>query len=180
MKLLADIDGLPLIARTIASLTNADIREVVVVISPASDPALHELLRTLPVTVVVNPAPERGMFSSIQVGLAAATSAPVVVLPADMPFVRSDTVRTVVELARQTGKVAIASLGTRRGHPVAIPEALCASVSVADPSRSLKDALVESGVLSIDVPVLDPGVLRDVDVPADLTRGSVATSGGQR
>ena len=68
------------------------------------------------VAAVVNPNPTRGMFSSIQAGLAAAGGDVVLVLPADMPFVATETVTAVIARAAATGSVVVPVHQTRRGR----------------------------------------------------------------
>ena len=177
MKLVANVGGRPLISRTIGSLFAAGIDDVVVVVSPSADPALLELLRNERVTVAVNPEPDRGMFSSIQAGLSAAEGNPVVVLPADMPFVEGRTVRAVTDLCRTTGRAVVATKGGRRGHPIAFARPVRDAVVNADPAGTLKGALHEAGADPMELAVDDAGVLRDVDVPQDLSSGGDGESG---
>ena len=121
-------------------------------------------------TAVVNPDPARGMFSSIQAGLAIAGGDVVLVLPADMPFVAPQTVAAVVARAAATGSVVVPVHETRRGHPIAIPRPLCDALLALAPTTTLKDALSAAGASMVLLDVPDPGVLRDVDVPGDLLR----------
>ena len=113
-KLLADVDGEPLLNRTLRSLLDAGLAQVVVVRSPTAPLDGADLARHPNVTLVTNPDPARGMFSSIQTGLAAAAGSPIVVLPADMPFVRSETVRAVAGECERTGRVVVATFRGRR------------------------------------------------------------------
>ena len=170
MKLLADVDGRQLIERTIAALLDAGVERVVVVSRDAAAFSGVALLGDRRVETIVNADPERGMFSSIQVGLAAAPGRVVLVLPADMPFVSAATVAAVAGRAGATGAVVVPVHAGRRGHPIAIPQALCAALLALPPTTTLKDGLAASTAGTEPLDVDDPGVLRDVDVPADLTR----------
>ena len=87
MKLLADVGGAPLLERTLASLLDAGVARVVVVTRAGEAFEAVPSMADPRVTVSVNPDPARGMFSSIQTGLAVAGGDVVLVLPADMPFV---------------------------------------------------------------------------------------------
>jgi molybdenum cofactor cytidylyltransferase len=170
MKLLADVGGVPLLARTLASLLDAGLARVIVV-ARNEDTFADVRLRDDPrVTIVRNPDPARGMFSSIQAGLAVAHADIVLVLPADMPFVATGTVAAVVVRARATGSVVIPVHQGRRGHPIAIPRARCDELLSHEPTATLKDALAASGTSAVLLEVSDAGVLRDVDVPGDLGR----------
>jgi CTP:molybdopterin cytidylyltransferase MocA len=59
-------------------------------------------------------------------------------------------------------------LGGRRGHPLVLPGRLREGLLSAAPAGTLKDALGALEVASLEVPVEDPGVLRDVDRREDL------------
>jgi molybdenum cofactor cytidylyltransferase len=168
MKLLADVGGAPMLERTLASLLGAGVARVVVVTREGGTFAPVPAMADPRVAAVVNPDPARGMFSSIQVGLAAAGGDVVIVLPADMPFVAGGTVAAIVARALATGSVVIPVHDGRRGHPIAIPRALCDELLSRAPTTTLKDALAASGATPFPLDVPDAGILRDVDVPGDL------------
>lgn len=167
-KLLADVGGVPMIERTIGSLLEAGVERVVVAIRAGDAFPDAPAFRDPRVTTVVNADPARGMFSSIQAGLALAGGAVVLVLPADMPFVAADTVRTVIARTAATGALVVPTHGGRRGHPIAIPRPLCDRLVALAPATTLKDALAALAAPRDLLAVSDPGILQDVDVPADL------------
>jgi len=171
MKLLADVGGAPLLERTLTSLLDAGVARVVVVTRTGEAFEAVPSMADPRVAAVINPDPARGMFSSIQAGLAVAGGDVVLVLPADMPFVAPQTVAMVIARAAATGSVVVPVHQTRRGHPIAIPRRLCDALLAFDPATTLKDALAASGVSMALLDVADAGVLRDVDVPGDLTSG---------
>ena len=168
MKLLADVGGAPLLDRTLASLLDAGVARVVVVTRAGDAFEAVPSMADPRVAAIVNPDPARGMFSSIQAGLAAAGGDVVLVLPADMPFVAPETVAAVIARAAATGSVVVPVHEARRGHPIAIPRPLCDALLALEPTTTLKDALAASGASTVLLDVPDAGVLRDVDVPADL------------
>jgi molybdenum cofactor cytidylyltransferase len=167
-KLLADVDGVALIDRTLTSLLEAGLARVVVVTRQGAAFDGSRALQDRRVATVVNPDPGRGMFSSIQAGLAVAGGDVVLVQPADMPFVGAETVARVAAHAAVTTAVVIPVHEGRRGHPIAMPRVLCDWAVALDPTTTLRDAIASSGTAIILLDVPDPGVLRDVDVPADL------------
>ena len=168
MKLLADVGGQPLVNRTIASLVDVGVDPVVVVVSSAEPLATVPLIAHANVRTVINRDPSRGMFSSIQCGLSVARAEVIVVLPADMPFVRPVTVSLVARTCLEAGRVVVPVFNDRRGHPVGIPGGLRDGLLMMPPDRSLKDALAALGEELLLVDVEDQGVIRDVDVPSDL------------
>lgn len=169
-KLLARIDGEALLDRTLHSLLDAGLDRVVVVTARGADLDAAGVLADPRVTRVVNPDPSRGMFSSIQAGLAAVDGDPLLVLPGDMPFVSPATIAGLVSACVARRSVIVPAHGGRRGHPVAFPGPLREDLLREPAGSSLKAALTATGIGWIELPVGDAGVLRDVDVPEDLDR----------
>ena len=145
------IDGTPMLERTVAALKAA-----------GADPVF---------VVDDNPDPDRGMFSTIQIGLARALAARatiILVQPADMPFVRPETIATIAAECRCTGRAVCPRYGHQRGHPLAFPRALAQQLLTVDASTPLNEAFAAIGLVRLEIDVDDPGVLRDVDRPSDL------------
>jgi molybdenum cofactor cytidylyltransferase len=154
--------------RTIGSLLNGGIDRVVVVVAPGRDLSRVQCVADHRVQTVVNDDPGRGMFSSIQAGLGVAGGDPVLILPADMPFVSSETVAAVIAACQREQTIVVPTLNGERGHPVAFPASLHGPVLRAPVTASLKEALAQTGARRVELPLDDAGILRDVDVPADL------------
>lgn len=169
MKLLADIGGAPLLDRTLNSLLDAGVDRIVLVVAPGHQLGASERASDARVTVATNPDPSRGMFSSIQTGLAAIDADVLLVLPADMPFVPPAVVALVSQRCRATGAVVVPAHSGRRGHPIAIPGWCRVGLTAAPPASTLKAAIAAvAGGPPTEIPVDAPGILRDVDVPEDL------------
>lgn len=169
-KLVADIDGAPMLERTIRSLLDGGLPRVIVVIAPDAELDTVSSLRDRRVRTAVNTDPARGMFSSVQAGIAAARARDVIVLlPGDMPFVRAQTVARVVTRAKKTpGAIVLPTCGGKHGHPIAIPHTLREAILSAGADQTLKDVLAAANTTRIEIDVDDPGVLRDVDTVKDL------------
>jgi len=170
-KLLADVGGVPLLERTLTSLLQAGVDRVILVVRDGDAFDGVGALGDPRVTMVGNPDPERGMFSSIQAGLAAISGlGPVLVIPADMPFVAAATVAAIAGRAAASDDVVIPVHDGRRGHPIALPGRLRAPLLALDPTTTLKMALARLHPAVTLIEVADPGIVRDVDTPADLGR----------
>jgi CTP:molybdopterin cytidylyltransferase MocA len=168
-KLLALVDGTPMLDRTIGALLDGGIEDVLVILPP--DAAWQDAIRLLGnprVRTRRNPDPSRGMFSSIQLGIEALSDAPVAVLPGDMPFVRAGTVKDLAGVAERTGGIVSPRYEGRRGHPVLVPADLRQVILAAPATSTLGDVLRPHAARFVDVDVFDRGVLRDVDVVEDL------------
>jgi len=169
-KLLTPIDGIPLLDRTIASLLDGGVGQVIVVVGPGADELTRDVnaFSDPRVWPVVNTDPSRGMFSSLQAGMSEAEGDALVVLPADMPFVAGTTVRTLLDTFAARPAIVSPTYRGKRGHPVILPPGLREEIRSADPGSNLHEILKRHPQERVDVPVQDRGVGRDVDRPADL------------
>jgi CTP:molybdopterin cytidylyltransferase MocA len=137
---------------------------VVVVAEPFRDEVTRHA-RSLELVVVDNPAPERGMASSVALGFTAAQGFAVdaaYLWPVDHPFVQPST---LVQLEATPG-LARPTYRGRGGHPPRIPRALWGRFATCDQTDGGARAVMATLDVT-DVPVDDPGVVRDVDTPAD-------------
>ena len=118
-KLMVRFKGEPLINWTLWSLLDGGVGGIVVVTAPGADFFEAPLMNDPRVSVAVNEDPSRGMFSSIQAGLSITGGDPLVILPADMPFIASSTVTEIVLACIRRHRVVIPVHQDRRGHPIA-------------------------------------------------------------
>lgn len=169
-KLLTPIDGIPLLDRTIASLLDGGVGQVIVVVGPEAEELTRDVnaFSDPRVWPVVNPDPSRGMFSSLQAGLSETEADVIIVLPADMPFVAAATVQLLLDRFSLQPAIVSPTYRGKRGHPVLLPPALRDEIRAADPTSNLHEILKRHPNERTDVPVEDRGVVRDVDRPSDL------------
>lgn len=165
IKLLAPVAGRPLVEWALAALAGAPLGDRVIVLGAHAGELLAatDLQGARPVR---NEHWERGMASSLQIGLAAldpACTAAVVVL-GDGPRLAAEAIRRVADAAEGAeGVIAATYDGERSGHPVAIPRALWGRLP--ETGEEGARALGKPSVLvdCSDLPA--PG---DADTPADL------------
>ncbi len=174
-KLLLPFRGAPLVAAVVGALRAGGV-DGIVLVTAGDDAELRAWARQAGVVTAINPAPERGMLSSIQEGLAALGGADalarrgdvLLVSPADLP--RLDP-KSVAELLRRMteaeARLAVPLYQGRRGHPLALAPALIPEIFELDPALGLKQLRDRHEAELLEVPVDDPGVLMDVDTPAD-------------
>lgn len=158
---------------------------VVVVGAPfAEDVAAHA--RQLGLRVRVNPAPERGMASSVALGFAAIANGPAAAAwlwPVDHPAVTETTLRRLVDALAATrgsgapGPSDALCMGSQPrhggagGHPPLIRRALWPALAgCGNEAEGARGVLRAARLAAIDVD--DPGVVRDIDTPADLEVGA--------
>jgi len=170
-KLLTPIDGEPLLDHTIRALLEGGVAEVIVVVGRDARAELERDVNTMldpRVRPVENPDPSRGMFSSIQEGIAQAQGDAILVMPGDMPFVSAETVRSVIATYERNPAIVSPRYRGKRGHPVALPPSLRDEIRSADPRATLHEVIHHHLDLRVDVDVDDRGIVRDVDTAADL------------
>src|SRR5262249_20604072 len=110
-----------------------------------------------------------GMGASLACGVAASADADGwVVALGDMPWIAPATIASVAEALCSGADIVAPSLDGRRGHPVGFARrhhAELAALRGDEGARPIIEAH-RAGILLL--PSSDPGVLRDVDAPADL------------
>jgi molybdenum cofactor cytidylyltransferase len=170
-KLLTLIDGEPLLDHTIDALLEGGVTEVIVVVGKDARAELERDVNAMldpRVRAVENHDPSRGMFSSIQEGVAQAQGDAILVMPGDMPFVSPETVRAVIAAYERKPSIVSPRYRGKRGHPVALPGFLRDEIRAATTGATLHDVIHAHTDIRIDVDVDDAGVIRDVDRPEDL------------
>jgi molybdenum cofactor cytidylyltransferase len=170
-KLVASVGGQAMLDRTLQSLLDADVAEIVVVMPPETEITAARVARLSDrrVRVAVNADPAAGMFSTVRAGLQATTADLIVVLPGDIPFVRPATIVRLLDACESEGRSAVPTFHGRRGHPLVFPGAFREAILTSPVTETLSDVvkrLEPQGQL--EVAVDDPGVLRDIDTRSDL------------
>ncbi len=175
-KPLLDIDGRASLARILDAVDGAGIPEVVIVLGHDAD-RVAARVNLAGRHVVRNPAPERGLSSSLELGLASvpASCTGALVFHADMPFLQSSTVRAVCALAEEGAAIAAPRCGDLRGFPVYFSRDCFAPLRAELAGDTGGRGFIERHRAALRlVDVMDPGCLRDVDRPEDL----VSSKGG--
>ncbi|MGI5844103.1 MAG: nucleotidyltransferase family protein [Candidatus Xenobium sp.] len=120
--------------------------------------------------VLVNPDSERGPIGSIQAGLkAGARGFPwLLTVPVDHPAVAPETFRALVGVAEGGGgNMWVPSHRGRRGHPVVFSQACYEDLLSVPPGEGARWVVARHRHLRVEVPVEDPGVLRNIDTLQD-------------
>ncbi|MBZ6493624.1 nucleotidyltransferase family protein [Natrinema longum] len=171
-KLLATLEGEPIVRQAARTLVRSGVEPVVVVLGHEAD-RVGDAIEGLPVETAVNEAYDTGQASSLRTGIRAIRGrdreydAAVIAL-GDMPFVAPSTVDSLVSAyAADAGDALAAAFDGERGNPVLFDERFFDALADVDGDIGGREILRESDASAL-VPVDDPGVRRDIDSPDDL------------
>jgi len=177
IKPLLSIEGKPALSQILWRIRSAGVSRPILVLGESAR-RIEEAVDLRPCRVVVNTTPERGLSQSLDLGLRAVSPGArgVLIFQADMPFLKTETIRTVLRAATEGVKIAAPHYRGERGFPVyfhrsCFPGLLC-SLSGDSGGRAYIDAhRDELTPITVD----DAGCVRDIDRPTDL-----APTGGDR
>lgn len=158
------------------TLVDAKLAGVAVVLGHDAE-AVRDSLRGRPVRFCVNEAYREGMFSSVLCGLRAlpADADAALIALGDQPQIALNAVRAVAQAYREGDKgIVVPVSGGRRGHPVLIDlSRYRREILSLSGDRGLKPVVRGHPEDTLEVPVDDEGILRDLDTPEDY-RAEVA------
>lgn len=160
------LTGIP-IAVTAARNLKAVVPQVVAVVRPGAH-ALSVLLEAEGLQVVVCANADEGMGASLAFAAEAAGEGACMVALADMPFIRASTLQAVSDRLAEGVQLVAPYFRARRGHPVGIGERFRSELLGASGDEGAKKLLERHAAELVKIPVGDPGVIRDIDRPADL------------
>lgn len=156
------------VERAVMSLRNGGVYDIVVVTGHRAE-ELRPLLARLDAREAHNQQAELGMFSSVLAGVAALpdSATAIFVLPVDTPLVKASTVRDLSR-AYLTSRTAVVypTFRGKRGHPPLIALS-CFSELLPPTLMGGLAAVLARQTNVIDLPVLDEGILWDMDTPED-------------
>lgn len=170
-KLLAELDGKPMVRRVTETVIRAGLDPVVVVLGHDAD-AVGQVLEGLPLRFTVNPRYATGIGSSVGAGIEAIdgeVDGAMVVL-GDMPWITAADLRTVVEaFAPEDGRgICVPVVSGRRGNPVLWGARHFARLRGLEGDVGGRHLLEEHARDVYGVSVGGDGVLRDIDTPEAL------------
>ena len=170
-KLLAKLDDGRSLALAALDGLAAGVDAVIVVVRPG-DAALHSLFARSGALVAVCSDAAEGMGASLACGVRAVQqrfpqAQGVIIALADMPWLSSQTVERIANALRRGAAMVAPTYNGTRGHPVGSARLFVElqTLSGDEGARGLLSAHASDLEL---IAVDDPGVLRDVDTPADL------------
>jgi molybdenum cofactor cytidylyltransferase len=171
-KLVAKLDGKPIVRRVVEAALAAKARPIVVVTGYARE-SVEAAIADCDVSLAFNPKFASGLASSLSVGLSSMPDDVVgaLVLLGDMPQVGAPLIDALIDafLAREDALAAVPLREGQRGNPVLLSQKLfdrAMRLEGDEGARRLIGGLSASELVEVDAP--DIGVTFDVDTPDDL------------
>jgi molybdenum cofactor cytidylyltransferase len=189
-KLIAELDGAPIVRRTVAAVLGSRARPIVVVTGHEAE-AVRAALAGLDVRFVHNADFADGMSTSLRVGLAAAGASiddrglppggsaaegrrgsidAALICLGDMPRLRPEHFDAVIDAFRagDPAEIIVPVFDRKRGNPVLWPRRYFAEIAALSGDVGAK-ALIDRYADHVrQVAIDDPAILVDVDTPAAL------------
>jgi molybdenum cofactor cytidylyltransferase len=148
-----------------------ELPEALAVVRPG-DEALSRLFGDLGYRVVVNPDADDGLGASLAAGVRAASQARGwVVGLADMPWIAPASIAAVAASLRTGARLTAPVYRGRRGHPVGLAACWRETLTGLVGDQGARRLFADHAAAFVAVETADAGVVRDVDLPADLAGG---------
>jgi molybdenum cofactor cytidylyltransferase len=169
-KLLAGVDGVPMLLRAVNAALASKASSVTVVLGHEAERA-EALLAGRRVNFVRNPDFAEGMSTSLRAGIAAlpAEVEAAVVLLADMPRVSAVHVDRLIDaFEAQRPAIVVPQRNGRRGNPILWPRAFFAAMQNVAGDQGARGVLEANAGRIRFVDIDDDAIHADVDTPDDL------------
>ena len=172
-KLLQAIDGIPMLAMTVSTL-NEVLDDIVVVLRDDDHRyALEQVAQSFGAKTVTCPDASSGMGHSLAWGVSYVNAhfdcVGALISLGDMPYVRTQTIASLAKHIRKPSDLAALRFAGRIGHPVGFGSDYFGQLGALTGDQGAKRMLDQYNTVMVDT--LDPGVLRDIDRPADIYLG---------
>jgi len=173
-KLLAAVDGTPIVARVAREILAGSVGELVVVTGAAHDTYVTALAG-LPVRFAQNADWDAGIGSSIATGVRAlsGTAEGAFIVPGDLANLKADVFRKLAaafsEASAERVVVPVTAAGAQR-NPVLWPRRLFPRLQALSGPQGGKSLLDTLGDERVDVAFDDESVFADIDTPEDYER----------
>src|SRR5438046_2066554 len=168
-KALLPIEGETFIGRIVASLKQAQVGKIIVVLGHNSD-LLAAAIRPLAVDILINTNYKLGQLSSLQVAvrklLPDADCDGMLVHLVDHPYIDASLVdRMIQQLYESKKDIVVPRCRGKRGHPVLFSRALFGELLDAPMDQGAKAVVNAHGNGTLEIETNEKGVTVDIDTP---------------
>jgi molybdenum cofactor cytidylyltransferase len=157
------------LTRILGILRNVGLPKPVIILGRAA-PMIQAQIRDWPADVWINPDPDRGQLSSIQLALSHLNpeSQGGMIWPVDLPAVSEDLVRRLTQLfAASEPWIAFPVHDGKRGHPAIFHRSLFKEFMDAPLEEGPKKILIRHQSATVALPTDESAAVRDIDTPED-------------
>lgn len=169
-KLLADIDGAPMVRHAADALLNAGVSPVVVVLGHEAD-QVRDALSGMPVVFAENPAFAEGLSTSLKAGLSAVPPDihGAVIALGDMPGLAPDHIHRLIDAFEpDRGSVCVPIFNGKRGNPVLWDRRYFDEMTSVAGDVGARHLIGKHEDAVIEIDMADDAVLIDLDTPDAL------------
>lgn len=168
-KALLPIKDSTFVTRILGAVRSIGFAEPVLILGKAAE-IIRPALEGLAVVIRINPEPDRGQLSSIQLGLSSAPAGAqaAMIWPVDQPAVSEELVRNLAQLFTDSEPlIAFPKYGNRRGHPAIFHRKIFHEFMEAPLQEGPKGILLRHEKDTAELFTNEPAVVEDIDTPSD-------------
>lgn len=173
-KLLLPFGQSTIIETVVDNVLNSSLNRVMVVLG-ANQPEVQELLENRPVQFCHNLEHEKGMLSSVKCGIRAlpADAVTALIYLGDQPGIPPVVTNSVLDAySEELYGIVIPVHNHRRGHPLLVDMKYRNEIEELDLEEGLRSLRHHFPEDVLEVEVEEPGILVDIDTPADYKNAS--------
>jgi molybdenum cofactor cytidylyltransferase len=169
------------LTRILRTLKAVGMPKPVIILGKAAS-VIQPQIRDWPADIYINPNPDRGQLSSIQLALSRILTEfdAGMIWPVDQPAVSENLVRCLVELFLNSGsRMACPLYGNKRGHPAIFHRDLFREFMEAPLEEGPKKIIIRHQAATALLPTEESASVQDIDTPEDyeaLTGESLTTA----
>jgi molybdenum cofactor cytidylyltransferase len=168
-KALLPIGDSTFLARILETVRRAGLAEPILILGKASE-IIRLGIKDWRVSIQINPDPDRGQLSSIQLGLSSIQpdAHACMIWPVDQPAVSEDLVRNLARLFMESEPlIAFPKYGEQRGHPAIFHRKIFQEFMEAPLEEGPKKIILRHQKDTAELPANESAVVQDIDTPAD-------------
>jgi molybdenum cofactor cytidylyltransferase len=168
-KALLPLGNVIFITHILKIIQNVGLPRPIIILGRAA-PLIQSRIQGWPADVKINPDPDRGQISSIQIALSHAGSEyeAGLIWPVDQPAVSAALVSDLVQLFLTSGsRIAFPRCGNKRGHPAIFHRCLFPEFMGEPLEEGPKNILLRYQQETVELPTEETATIQDIDTPAE-------------
>jgi molybdenum cofactor cytidylyltransferase len=157
------------LTRILRILRSTEMPDPIIILGRAAS-AIRPQIQDWTADIYINPDPDRGQLSSIQLALSHIHSecAACMIWPVDQPAVSENLVRCLMELfLNSDSRIVCPIYGNKRGHPAIFHRALFQEFMDAPLEEGPKKIILRHQQATALLPTEESGSVQDIDTPAE-------------